>query len=92
MLSFRLKKQTSQNVVDTTFIEKDNSAKEKCCKQFPVPQKGDNRKNPVPKSLEEDILEENVCKALSLTGVNVTSEKLLPCHRLKKKQTKLHYI
>ena len=33
-------------------------------------------KKPVPRSLEGDILEENVCKALSLTGVNVTPEEL----------------
>ena len=40
--------------------------------------------NPVPESLEDDILEGNVCKALSLTGVNVTPEQLHPFHRLKK--------
>ena len=41
--------------------------------------------NPVPESLEDEILEENVCKALSLTGVNVTPEQLHSCHRLKKR-------
>ena len=40
--------------------------------------------NPVPESLGDEILEENVCKALSLTGVNVTPEQLHPCHHLKK--------
>ena len=39
--------------------------------------------NPVPESLGDKILEENVCKALSLTGVNVTPEQLHSCHRLK---------
>ena len=32
--------------------------------------------NPAPKILEDEILEENVCKALSLTSVNVTPEQL----------------
>ena len=40
--------------------------------------------NPVPESLEDEILEENVCKALSLTGVNVTPKQLHSCHHLKK--------
>ena len=39
--------------------------------------------NPVLESLEES-LEKNVCKALSLTGVNFTPEQLHSCHRLKK--------
>ena len=30
--------------------------------------------NPVPESLKDEILVENNCKALSLTGVNVTPE------------------
>ena len=41
--------------------------------------------NPVPESLENEILVENNCKALSLTGVNVTPEQLHSCHRLKKR-------
>ena len=41
--------------------------------------------NPVPESLEDEILEENVCKALSLTDVNVTPEQLHLCHHLKKR-------
>ena len=40
--------------------------------------------NPVPESLGDEILEENACKALSLTGANVTPEQLHSCHRLKK--------
>ena len=32
--------------------------------------------DPVPESLGNEILEENVCKALSLTSVNVTPEQL----------------
>ena len=39
--------------------------------------------NPVPESLKDEILEENVCKALFLTGVNVTPEQLRPCRYLK---------
>ena len=41
--------------------------------------------NPVPESLEDEILEENVRKALSLTGVNVTPSQLHSCHRLKRR-------
>ena len=44
--------------------------------------------NPVPESLGDDIMEENISKALSLTGVYVTPQKLHSCHRLKK--TKLY--
>ena len=40
--------------------------------------------NPVPESLEDEILEENICKALSLTSVNVTPEQLHSCHHWKK--------
>ena len=40
--------------------------------------------NPVPESLGNEILEENVCKALSLTGVNITPEQLHLRHHLKK--------
>ena len=41
--------------------------------------------NAVPESLEDKILEENVCKALSVTGVDVTPEQLHSCHHLKKR-------
>ena len=41
--------------------------------------------NPVPESLGNEILEENVCKALSLAGANVTPEQLRSCRRLKKR-------
>ena len=40
--------------------------------------------NNVPESLEDEILEENICKALSLTSVNVTPEQLYSCHHWKK--------
>ena len=41
--------------------------------------------NSVPESLEGETLEENVCKALSRTGVNITPEQLHSCHHLKKR-------
>ena len=41
--------------------------------------------NPVPESLGDEHLEENACKALSLTDVNVTPEQLHSCHCLKKR-------
>ena len=40
--------------------------------------------NPVPAEIHEDVLEENICKALSLTGVNVVSEDLHACHLMKR--------
>ena len=40
--------------------------------------------NPVPAEIHEDVLEESVSKALSLTGVNVVPEDLHACHRMKK--------
>ena len=36
--------------------------------------------NPAPDDIAEDSLEENVCKALSLTGVNIVPNDLLACH------------
>ena len=39
--------------------------------------------NPVPAEIHEDVLEESVCKVLSLTGVNVVPEDLHACHRMK---------
>ena len=43
--------------------------------------------NPVPASIGDDILESNVCKALSLTSHEVKPDDLQACHRLKKKDT-----
>ena len=40
--------------------------------------------NPVPADITEDALEENVCKALSLTAVNVVPIDLHACHRMKR--------
>ena len=40
--------------------------------------------NPVSADITEDALEENVCKALSLTGVNVVPNDLHACHRMKR--------
>ena len=42
--------------------------------------------NPVPASIGDDVLENSVCRALSLTGHEVKSDDLQPCHRLKKKE------
>ena len=36
--------------------------------------------DPVPADITEDVLEENVCKALSVTGVNVVPNYLYTCH------------
>ena len=40
--------------------------------------------NPVPAEIYEDVLEESICKALSLTGVNVVPENLHGCHYMKR--------
>ena len=40
--------------------------------------------NPVPADITEYFLEENICKALSLTGVNVVPNDLHACHRMKR--------
>ena len=38
----------------------------------------------MPAGITEDVLEENICKALSLTGVSVVPNDLHACHRLKR--------
>ena len=40
--------------------------------------------NPVPAETHQDVLEDNICKAMSLTGVNVVPEDLQSCHRMKR--------
>ena len=39
--------------------------------------------NPVPAEIQEDVLEDSICKALSLAGVNVVPEDLQASHRMK---------
>ena len=41
--------------------------------------------NPVPSAIQDNVLEETVCQALSLTGINVSPDELHSCHRLNKK-------
>ena len=38
----------------------------------------------MPVDITEDVLEEKICKALSLTGVNFVSNDLHACHRIKR--------
>ena len=40
--------------------------------------------NPVPAEIHKDVLEESICKVLSLTGVNVVPEDLHTCHHMKR--------
>ena len=40
--------------------------------------------NPVPAEIHEDVLEESICKPLSLTEVNVVPAELQLCHCMKK--------
>ena len=41
--------------------------------------------NPAPSAIQDNVLEEKVCQALSLTGINVSPDELHSCHRLNKK-------
>ena len=40
--------------------------------------------NPVPAEIHEDVLEDSICKVLSLTGVNIVPEDFQACHRMKR--------
>ena len=42
--------------------------------------------NNVPAQIQEDVSQESVCKALSLTGVNVVPEDLHAFHRMKRSE------
>ena len=37
----------------------------------------------MPTDFTEDVSEENICKALCLTGMNVVPDDLHACHRMK---------
>ena len=41
--------------------------------------------NPVPSDIADDVLEQSVCQALSLTGTSVELDNLQACHRMRKK-------
>ena len=41
--------------------------------------------NAVPSAIQDNVLEETVCHALSLTGINVSPDELHLCHWLNKK-------
>ena len=41
--------------------------------------------NPVPSDIADDVLEQSVCQALSLTGISVEPNDLQACHRMRKK-------
>ena len=41
--------------------------------------------NPVPLDIDNNVLEDSVCQALSLTGVTVNPDDIQACHRMKKK-------
>ena len=41
--------------------------------------------NPVPSDIADDILEQSVCQALSLTEISVEPDDLQACHRMRKK-------
>ena len=40
--------------------------------------------NPVAAEIHEDFLEDSICKALSLTEVNIVPDDLQACHRMKR--------
>ena len=41
--------------------------------------------NPVPSDAADDVQEQPVCQALSLTGISVEPDDLQACHRMRKK-------
>ena len=41
--------------------------------------------NPVPLTIQDNVLKDRACHALSLTGINVSPDQLHACHRLNKK-------
>ena len=41
--------------------------------------------NPVPSDIADDVLEQSVCQALSLTGTSVELDNLQACHCMRKK-------
>ena len=41
--------------------------------------------NPAPAEIHEDVLQDSICKAMSLTGV----KDLLACHQMKRSETEL---
>ena len=41
--------------------------------------------NPVPSDIADDVLEQSVCQALSLTGISAEPDDLQTCHRMRKK-------
>ena len=40
--------------------------------------------NPVPAEIHKDVFEDSICKALSLTEVNIIPEYLQACHQMKR--------
>ena len=40
--------------------------------------------NPVPSDIADDVLEQSVCQALSLTGTSAEPDDLQACHRMRK--------
>ena len=41
--------------------------------------------NPVPSDIADDVLEQSVCQALSLTGISVEPDDLQTCYHMRKK-------
>ena len=41
--------------------------------------------NPVSSDIADDVVEQSVCQALSLTGISLEPDDLQACHRMRKK-------
>ena len=41
--------------------------------------------NPVPSDIADEVLEQSVCQALSLTGISVEPDDLQTCYHMRKK-------
>ena len=68
----------------SSFITKDNSSEKESSNKSLYNKREAIEIKSVPESLGIQILEENVCKEFSITGVNVTQKQLCSCHHLTK--------
>ena len=48
--------------------------------------------NPVPSDIADDVLEQSVCQALSLTGISVEPDDLQACHQHEKEGSGHHKV
>ena len=74
----RCKKCNSHLLTKIIQLERNAGTKLQCCR------KGTIELNPVPADITEDVVEENICKELSLTGVNAVPNDLHTFYRIQR--------